>query len=144
VVDLFHGLGGDLSLTSWLPTLMRETGATMERAAFIGGLFQFGGVLSALFIGWAMDRLIRTIISAFYFVAGLFAVAVGQSLSNPTLLAFLVLCAGIAINGAQSSMPALSARFIQRNACNRYFVDDRYWSIWCGIWCLDWCSFVRQ
>lgn len=48
-------------LTSWLPTLMRETGATMERAAFIGGLFQFGGVLNALFVGWAMDRLIQTV-----------------------------------------------------------------------------------
>jgi AAHS family 4-hydroxybenzoate transporter-like MFS transporter len=35
VVDLFHGFGDDLSLTSWLPTLMRETGATMERAALV-------------------------------------------------------------------------------------------------------------
>ena len=47
----------------------------------------------------------------FYVVAGVFAVAVGQSLNSPTLLAILVLCAGVAINGAQSSMPALSARF---------------------------------
>lgn len=108
----FMGLVVVYLLTSWLPTLMRETGATMERAAFIGGLFQFGGVLSALFIGWAMDRFNpNRIISGFYFLAGLFAIAVGQSLSNPTLLAILVLCAGIAINGAQSSMPALSARF---------------------------------
>ncbi|MFW1852583.1 MFS transporter [Acinetobacter guillouiae] len=108
----FMGLVVIYLLTSWLPTLMRETGATMERAAFIGGLFQFGGVLSALFIGWAMDRFNpNRIISAFYFIAGLFAVAVGQSLSNPTLLAILVLCAGVAINGAQSAMPALSARF---------------------------------
>lgn len=43
--------------------------------------------------------------------AGIFAFAVGQSLANPTLLAILVLCAGVAINGAQSAMPALSARF---------------------------------
>ncbi|NEU35472.1 aromatic acid/H+ symport family MFS transporter, partial [bacterium LRH843] len=41
----FMGLVMIYLLTSWLPTLMRETGATMERAAFIGGLFQFGGVL---------------------------------------------------------------------------------------------------
>ncbi|MBP8005785.1 MAG: MFS transporter [Acinetobacter sp.] len=108
----FMGLVVIYLLTSWLPTLMRETGATMERAAFIGGLFQFGGVLSALFIGWAMDRFNpNRIIAGFYFVAGLFAIAVGQSLANPTLLAVLVLCAGIAINGAQSAMPALSARF---------------------------------
>ncbi|OFW71928.1 MAG: 4-hydroxybenzoate transporter, partial [Acinetobacter sp. RIFCSPHIGHO2_12_41_5] len=108
----FMGLVMIYLLTSWLPTLMRETGATMERAAFIGGLFQFGGVLSALFIGWAMDRFNpNRIIAGFYFLAGLFAFAVGQSLANPTLLAILVLCAGVAINGAQSAMPALSARF---------------------------------
>ena len=108
----FMGLVMIYLLTSWLPTLMRETGATMERAAFIGGLFQFGGVLSALFIGWAMDRFNpNRIIACFYFVAGIFAFAVGQNLANPTLLAILVLCAGVAINGAQSAMPALSARF---------------------------------
>ncbi|GAA5008046.1 MFS transporter [Acinetobacter puyangensis] len=108
----FMGLVVIYLLTSWLPTLMRETGATMERAAFIGGLFQFGGVLSALFIGWAMDRFNpNRIIAGFYLMAGIFAVIVGQSLSNPTLLAFFILCAGIAVNGAQSSMPVLSARF---------------------------------
>ncbi|MFH4155811.1 aromatic acid/H+ symport family MFS transporter, partial [Acinetobacter baumannii] len=43
-VTYFMGLVVVYLLTSWLPTLMRETGASMERAAFIGGLFQFGGV----------------------------------------------------------------------------------------------------
>lgn len=110
----FMGLVVIYLLTSWLPTLMRETGASMERAAFIGGLFQFGGVVSALFVGWAMDRFNpHRVIAGFYFVAGVFAFTVGQSLGNPTLLAVLILCAGIAINGAQSAMPALSARFYQ-------------------------------
>jgi len=110
----FMGLVVIYLLTSWLPTLMRETGASMERATFIGGLFQFGGVVSALFVGWAMDRFNpNRVIAGFYFVAGVFAFAVGQSLGNPTLLAILILCAGIAINGAQSAMPALSARFYQ-------------------------------
>ena len=115
--------------TSWLPTLMRETGASMERAAFIGGLFQFGGVVSALFIGWAMDKFNpNRVIAIFYFAAGLFAIAVGQSLGNSTLLAVLVLCAGIAINGAQSSMPALStllSNSVPRNWC---VLDDGYWA----------------
>ena len=111
-VTYFMGLVVIYLLTSWLPTLMRETGASLERAAFIGGLFQFGGVLSALFIGWAMDRFNpNRIIAGFYLAAGIFALIVGQSLSNPTLLALFILCAGIAVNGAQSSMPVLSARF---------------------------------
>ncbi|WP_173912881.1 MFS transporter [Acinetobacter sp. Marseille-Q1618] len=108
----FMGLVIIYLLTSWLPTLMRETGASMERAAFIGGLFQFGGVLSALFIGWAMDKFNpNRVIAAFYFMAGVFAFIVGQSLNNPILVAIVILCAGMAANGAQTAMPVLSARF---------------------------------
>lgn len=52
----FMGLVIVYLLTSWLPTLMRDSGASMEQSAFIGALFQFGGVLSAVGVGWAMDR----------------------------------------------------------------------------------------
>lgn len=108
----FMGLVIIYLLTSWLPTLMRETGAPMERAAVIGGLFQLGGVLSALFIGWAMDRFNpNRVIALCYLMAGVFTLIVGQSLGNITLLSIFILCAGMAANGAQTAMPALSARF---------------------------------
>lgn len=111
-VTYFMGLVVIYLLTSWLPTLMRETGATMERAAFIGGLFQFGGVLSALFVGWAMDKFNpNRVIAAFYCAAGVFTFIVGQSLNQPTMLAIFILLAGMAVNGAQSAMPVLSARY---------------------------------
>ncbi|CAM3928720.1 4-hydroxybenzoate transporter PcaK [Pseudomonas reidholzensis] len=108
----FMGLVIVYLLTSWLPTLMRDSGASMEEAAFIGALFQFGGVLSAVFVGWAMDRFNpHKVIGIFYLLAGVFAYAVGQSLGNITLLATLVLIAGMCVNGAQSAMPSLAARF---------------------------------
>lgn len=108
----FMGLVIVYLLTSWLPTLMRDSGASMEQAAFIGALFQFGGVLSAVGVGWAMDRFNpHKVIGLFYLLAGVFAYAVGQSLGNMTLLATLVLVAGMCINGAQSAMPSLAARF---------------------------------
>ncbi|MFJ4384131.1 MFS transporter [Pseudomonas sp. NPDC089408] len=108
----FMGLVIVYLLTSWLPTLMRDSGASMEQAAFIGALFQFGGVLSAVFVGWAMDRFNpHKVIGIFYLLAGVFAYAVGQSLGNITLLATLVLVAGMCVNGAQSAMPSLAARF---------------------------------
>lgn len=108
----FMGLVVVYLLTSWLPTLMRETGATSERAAFIGGLFQFGGVVSALFVGWAMDKFNpNRVIAGFYAATGIFAFIVGQSLDKPVMLAIFILCAGMAVNGAQSAMPVLSARF---------------------------------
>ncbi|CAI3808818.1 4-hydroxybenzoate transporter PcaK [Pseudomonas sp. MM221] len=108
----FMGLVIVYLLTSWLPTLMRDSGASMEQAAFIGALFQFGGVLSAVGVGWAMDRFNpHKVIGIFYLLAGVFAYAVGQSLGNITLLATLVLIAGMCVNGAQSAMPSLAARF---------------------------------
>ncbi|MBF8744847.1 MFS transporter [Pseudomonas putida] len=108
----FMGLVIVYLLTSWLPTLMRDSGASMEQAAFIGALFQFGGVLSAVAVGWAMDRYNpHKVIGIFYLLAGIFAYAVGQSLGNITLLATLVLIAGMCVNGAQSAMPSLAARF---------------------------------
>lgn len=113
----FMGLVIVYLLTSWLPTLMRDSGASMEEAAFIGALFQFGGVLSAVAVGWAMDRFNpHKVIGLFYLLAGVFAYAVGQSLGNMTLLATLVLVAGMCVNGAQSAMPSLAARFYPTQA----------------------------
>ncbi|MDP3848005.1 MAG: MFS transporter [Pseudomonas sp.] len=108
----FMGLVIVYLLTSWLPTLMRDSGASMEQAAFIGALFQFGGVLSAVGVGWAMDHYNpHKVIGCFYLLAGVFAYCVGQSLGAVTQLATLVLLAGMCINGAQSAMPSLAARF---------------------------------
>jgi AAHS family 4-hydroxybenzoate transporter-like MFS transporter len=59
-----------------------------------------------------MDRFNpHKVIGTFYLLAGVFAYAVGQSLGNITLLATLVLIAGMCVNGAQSAMPSLAARF---------------------------------
>lgn len=108
----FMGLVIVYLLTSWLPTLMRDAGASMEQAAFIGALFQLGGVLSSVAVGWAMDRFNpHKVIGLFYCLAGVFAYCVGQSLGTVMLLATLVLAAGMCVNGAQSAMPSLAARF---------------------------------
>lgn len=108
----FMGLVIVYLLTSWLPTLLRDSGASLEQAASIGALFQLGGVLSAVGVGWAMDRFDpHRVIGVFYLLAGVFAWLVGQSLGQMTLLATLVLVAGMCVNGAQSAMPSLAARF---------------------------------
>ena len=108
----FMGLVIVYLLTSWLPTLLRDSGASLEQSAVIGALFQLGGVLSAVGVGWAMDRYNpHWVIGGAYALAGAFAWLVGQSLDNVMLLASLVLVAGMCINGAQSAMPSLAARF---------------------------------
>ncbi|BAP44603.1 MFS transporter [Pseudomonas sp. 21LCFQ02] len=108
----FMGLVIVYLLTSWLPTLLRDSGASLEQSAVIGALFQLGGVLSAVGVGWAMDRYNpHWVIGIAYGLAGVFAWLVGKSLDSVLLLASLVLVAGMCINGAQSAMPSLAARF---------------------------------
>ncbi|WP_341964522.1 MFS transporter [Pseudomonas sp. RC10] len=108
----FMGLVIVYLLTSWLPTLMRDSGMSVEQSAYIGAIFQFGGVLSAVAVGWAMDRFRpHWVIGGAYLLAGIFTWMVGQSLNHVSLLAILVLLAGMCINGAQSAMPSLAARF---------------------------------
>ena len=108
----FMGLVIIYLLSSWLPTLLRDGGASLEQSAVIGSLFQFGGVLSSVFVGWAMDRYNpHKVIGAFYLLAGIATYLVGQSFGNTMLLATLILLAGMCMNGAQSAMPSLAARF---------------------------------
>ncbi|MGV8677870.1 aromatic acid/H+ symport family MFS transporter, partial [Pseudomonas aeruginosa] len=63
----FMGLAIVYLLTSWLPTLMRDSGASLEQAAFIGALFQFRGVLRAVGVVWAMESINQhKVIGLFY------------------------------------------------------------------------------
>jgi AAHS family 4-hydroxybenzoate transporter-like MFS transporter len=127
----FMGLVIVYLLTSWLPTLMRDSGASMEQAAFIGALFQFGGVLSAVAVGWAMDRFNpHKVIGTFYLLAGVFAYAVGQSLGNITLLATLVLVAGCASTVRNRRCLRWRRGFIRPRARHRCVVDARHWPLW--------------
>ncbi|WP_106475634.1 MFS transporter [Phytohalomonas tamaricis] len=113
----FMGLVVIYLLTSWLPTLLHDSGASMGAAATIGALFQFGGVLSAVVVGWAMDRFNpHWVIGLFYLSAGIFAYAVGQSMGSLMVLAALILIAGMCINGAQAGMSSLAARFYPTQA----------------------------
>ena len=99
-------------VTSWLPMTLKAVGASIEQATFIGGLYQFGGVVGSIFIGWLMDRYNpNRIIAFFYLLAGLLTVILGQYLDNLTIFALWVPIAGLCANGAQSAMPSLSARF---------------------------------
>ena len=128
----FMGLVIVYLLTSWLPTLMRDSGASMEQAAFIGALFQFGGVLSAVAVGWAMDRFNpHKVIGIFYLLAGVFAYAVGQSLGNITPVGDVGAGGGhvrqrCAIGDAFLGSAVLS----DTRAGDRGVVDARDWPVW--------------
>jgi len=108
----FMGLLIFYLLTSWLPLLIRETGASLSQASIITALFPLGGGIGVLIIGALMDKLNpNKVVAVGYLLTGLFVCLVGFSTSSLLLMGVMVFIAGTIMNGAQSSMPALAAGF---------------------------------
>lgn len=108
----FMGLLVYYTLTSWMPTLVRDAGFTLRQAALVTALFPAGGVLGALGCGWLMDRFnpCRVVALAFLLL-GVAVWAMGQRIDSGLSLAFLTFIAGVCMTGAQMSMLALAALF---------------------------------
>jgi AAHS family 4-hydroxybenzoate transporter-like MFS transporter len=99
-------------LQSWMPTLFRTSGMSMRTAAIVAGVFQIGGTLGAIALGWLMDRLNPSmVLAAAYLLAGIFIAIIGQLTANPWLTGIAVFWAGVCVSGTQVGANALSAAF---------------------------------
>ena len=108
----FMGLLIFYLLTSWLPLLIRETGASMSQASIITALFPLGGGIGVLILGALMDKINpNKVVAVGWLLTGVFVCLVGFSTSSLALMGVMVFIAGSIMNGAQSSMPALAAGF---------------------------------
>ena len=108
----FMGLLIFYLLTSWLPLLIRETGASMSQASIITALFPLGGRIGVLILGALMDKINpNKVVAVGWLLTGVFVCLVGFSTSSLALMGVMVFIAGSIMNGAQSSMPALAAGF---------------------------------
>lgn len=109
----FMGLVIFYLLTSWMPTLMKDAGFTLQRASLLTALFPLGGGIGTIAAGWFMDRFNPNKVIAFtYALTGVLIYAVGHGAGgDPFVLGLLIFLAGTAMNGAQSSMPTLAASF---------------------------------
>ena len=103
----FMGLLVIYLLTGWLPTLIKDAGLPIERAAMITALFQLGGLAGILLVGYAMDRVSPRRVIATAYIGGAACVCVIGLLSvDSAMLGALVLFAGFCINGAQTGLNA--------------------------------------
>ena len=113
----FMGLFLVYILGSWLPTLVREIGLTVSQAAIMTALYQAGGTVGSLFAGWLMDKINpHRALGIIYTVGGLFTMAIGYAGVNFPLLCSLAFISGACLNGANTGMNALSARFYPTQA----------------------------
>ncbi len=107
----FMGLVIFYALINWMPVLFKEGGLDPQTSTLIAALFPLGGVGAVLF-GFLMDRFNpNRIIAIGYVLTAISVWAIGQSLGSLGALVVTVFVAGVLMNTAQSSLPALAAAF---------------------------------
>ncbi|WP_244816564.1 MFS transporter [Caballeronia sp. Lep1P3] len=107
----FMGLVIFYASINWMPILLKESGLSPQRATLISALFPLGGV-GAVLLGVLMDKFnANRIIAACYALTAVSVYCIGQAAGNVGLLVLVVFVAGVLMNTAQSSMPALAAAF---------------------------------
>lgn len=104
-------------LGSWLPTIIEEAGFSLQQAAIIGAVFQLGGPLGSVCMGWFMDRYNPNIVLAVTYSIGAFFLILMSYLSiYYALLLVTVFLVGFCFNGGNTGMNALSSIFFPVSA----------------------------
>jgi MFS transporter, AAHS family, 4-hydroxybenzoate transporter len=94
-------------LTGWLPTLMKDAGLSISTAANVTAMFQIGGTIGAILVGWAMDKSRPAfVIGAAYLGGGLSILLVSIVGILSSALTILVFAAGFCMSGAQTGLNA--------------------------------------
>ncbi|MDO4997394.1 MAG: MFS transporter [Neisseria sp.] len=112
MASYFMGLIIFYAMINWMPVLFKEANMPAELGPRISGLFALGG-LGAIASGYLMDRFNGNKLIAFLsFLTAVSVAFIGWSLGQGLgMLIAVVLFAGVMQNTAQTSLPALAAKF---------------------------------
>lgn len=103
----FMGLLVIYLLTGWLPTLLGARGLGLKEAAVVTAMFQIGGTVGALLVGWLMDRAApRKAIAGAYVAGAVALLLLGVFGQQGMGLIALVTAAGFCMSGAQTGLNA--------------------------------------
>lgn len=99
-------------LTSWLPSLIVQSGHPIDQAAVVSAVLMVGGAVGSLLIGYLMDKLRPNYVVATAFVlATLLFLFIGRGLDSLVALEVCAFFAGVLISGPITSMNTLAAVF---------------------------------
>lgn len=105
----FMGLVVIYLLTGWMPMLIKDAGVSLERAAIVTAMFQFGGLVGIVLVGFLMDRLNPKAVIALAYMGGAACIfALGFVEVGAWALGLLVFASGFCINGAQTGLNAFA------------------------------------
>jgi AAHS family 4-hydroxybenzoate transporter-like MFS transporter len=95
-------------LTSWLPTVIADSGVPLAHAVIATALLQAGGAVGSLAVGLLLDRIGTLGIVAAFLVAAPCVASLGHVGTDETPLMLLVAAAGMCIIGGQAGINALA------------------------------------
>ncbi len=104
-------------ISSWLPSVLADSGMSASRAAQVSALLPVSGTVGAL-INAALMRRVNpfVVLSVSYVVAALGIACIGLSIHDPLLLATAVWFSGLGLSGAQTGANVLVAGFYETQA----------------------------
>ncbi len=110
-IAYFMGLVIFYASINWMPILLKDAGLAPKTATLISALFPLGGV-GAVLSGVLMDRFnANRVVAVCYALTAVSVYCIGQAAGNVGALVVIVFLAGVLMNTAQSSLPALAAAF---------------------------------
>jgi AAHS family 4-hydroxybenzoate transporter-like MFS transporter len=106
----FLNLGLLYLLSSWLPTLLKESGLPLAVALRIAAMFQIGGVLGGFALAWLMQRWGPfTVLSVSYALTAVALAVLGAKVPEAALTTLLIVIMGNGVVGGQVALNVLSA-----------------------------------
>jgi AAHS family 4-hydroxybenzoate transporter-like MFS transporter len=99
-------------VSSWLPTVITDSGISVTEAATIGAMMPVGGTIGSLINARLMDRYNPFfVLTCSYVVAALSIVLVGAAIQHSGWLYAAVFCTGLGLSGAQTGANVLVSGF---------------------------------
>jgi AAHS family 4-hydroxybenzoate transporter-like MFS transporter len=99
-------------LTNWLPTLFKEAGFPLAKAALVSAMYQVGGTVGAIVLGRLMDRFNPyRVLALAYLSAIAFIALISFNYTDLAILNFAVAGVGFCVSGSQIGANALAAAF---------------------------------
>jgi MFS transporter, AAHS family, 4-hydroxybenzoate transporter len=108
-ITYFMGLLVIYLSTSWLPTMMKDAGMSIDRAASLTAMFQLGGTIGAIAVGLAMDRIgANRSIAVAYLLGALALIWLGLGGLGSAALIVAVTSVGFCMSGGQTGLNAFA------------------------------------
>lgn len=101
-------------ISSWMPTLLTNAGFNLVNASWLTSIFQIGGTIGAISIGFSMDKVEPVkVLSCVYVLGGIFLVCLGLGIEqgNMLLLMLAMFGVGVGISGSQVGVNAFTSGF---------------------------------